>query len=71
MNTSFQSSVRLDLNTSSSLSSSASSSGPLKIAKSCDRCRRRKIKCSGDKPSCTNCIKFGALCAYSPVAPRR
>ncbi|KAI8869228.1 hypothetical protein GQ42DRAFT_124036, partial [Ramicandelaber brevisporus] len=52
-------------------STSQQSSAALKVAKTCDRCRQRKIKCSGDRPTCTTCAKFDALCAYSHIAPRR
>lgn len=30
----------------------------------CLECRRRKIKCDGKKPKCTNCIKARDTCSY-------
>ncbi|KAI8325795.1 hypothetical protein GQ54DRAFT_254030, partial [Martensiomyces pterosporus] len=35
-------------------------------------CRRRKIRCSGEKPTCSSCIRYQEMCHYSPLAtPRR
>ncbi|ORX71262.1 hypothetical protein DL89DRAFT_122630 [Linderina pennispora] len=31
---------------------------------SCERCRQKKRKCSGDKPACTWCRKHNAICEY-------
>ncbi|KZV85241.1 hypothetical protein EXIGLDRAFT_775736 [Exidia glandulosa HHB12029] len=28
-------------------------------------CRARKLKCSGDRPSCSNCPLYGATCEYA------
>ncbi|KAF2181315.1 hypothetical protein K469DRAFT_792393, partial [Zopfia rhizophila CBS 207.26] len=36
----------------------------------CTRCRKRKIKCSGDKPRCENCSKRGYFCDYKNVMRR-
>ena len=30
----------------------------------CDQCRKRKVKCSGDKPECRACKDRGKLCTY-------
>ncbi|KDQ12804.1 hypothetical protein BOTBODRAFT_34258 [Botryobasidium botryosum FD-172 SS1] len=30
----------------------------------CDFCRDRRKKCSGDRPSCSNCVKRGMACSY-------
>lgn len=30
----------------------------------CLVCRRKKIRCDGDKPRCRNCVKAGDDCAY-------
>ncbi|KAJ1956893.1 hypothetical protein GGI12_005185, partial [Dipsacomyces acuminosporus] len=33
---------------------------------------RRKIRCSGEKPTCSSCIRYQEICHYSPLAtPRR
>ncbi|EUC48331.1 hypothetical protein COCMIDRAFT_87737, partial [Bipolaris oryzae ATCC 44560] len=29
------------------------------VSKACTQCRKRKIKCSGDRPRCTNCQRQG------------
>lgn len=39
-----------------------------RAAKSCDRCKRRKVKCveSGSEPGrCTNCERFGLVCEFT------
>ncbi|KAJ1890652.1 hypothetical protein LPJ66_007347 [Kickxella alabastrina] len=45
---------------------------PVKLLQSCDSCRRRKIRCSGEKPTCSACTRYQEKCHYSPLAtPRR
>ncbi|KAJ2690378.1 hypothetical protein IWW39_000777 [Coemansia spiralis] len=45
---------------------------PVRLLQSCDSCRRRKIRCSGEKPTCSSCVRYQELCHYSPLAtPRR
>ncbi|KAJ2703450.1 hypothetical protein FB645_003890 [Coemansia sp. IMI 203386] len=53
------------------LSGSGSSQQPVRLMLSCDNCRRKKIRCNGDKPECSNCAKSKAACHYSPVGPRK
>lgn len=38
---------------------------PKRIA--CIICRRRKLKCDGQKPSCGTCARLGHPCAYDEV----
>src|SRR5690242_7005435 len=38
------------------------------IAKACDACRRRKVKCNGQQP-CSGCISANLPCAYD--SPRK
>ncbi|KXN65124.1 hypothetical protein CONCODRAFT_169785 [Conidiobolus coronatus NRRL 28638] len=38
---------------------------------SCDICRRRKVKCSRDLPSCSWCVKNKATCSYPSHSHRR
>ncbi|KAJ1846896.1 hypothetical protein LPJ73_004400, partial [Coemansia sp. RSA 2703] len=53
-------------------SGSASAAAPVKLLQSCDSCRRRKIRCSGEKPTCSACVRYQETCHYSPLAtPRR
>ncbi|WJG37225.1 uncharacterized protein FOBCDRAFT_254336 [Fusarium oxysporum Fo47] len=43
--------------------------GPTReIRKTCDHCRKRKIKCSNENP-CARCHRFGLSCRYSPTRP--
>ncbi|KAJ2384617.1 hypothetical protein GGI05_004948, partial [Coemansia sp. RSA 2603] len=37
---------------------------------SCDTCRRKKTRCTGDQP-CSSCAKASLACHYSPVGPRK
>jgi hypothetical protein len=39
-------------------------------ALSCDRCRRKKLKCSKDAPVCTSCAHSGSQCHYSGKVTR-
>ncbi|KAL9474204.1 hypothetical protein ACSS6W_008584 [Trichoderma asperelloides] len=41
-------------------------------SRACDACHRRKVKCDRNKPSCSECVKFGADCTYIVAAtPKR
>lgn len=49
------------------------SNGRTRISQACDRCRARKIKCSGKSdtnPRCTNCEKDGFQCVVSDKLTR-
>lgn len=37
----------------------------------CEECRYRKVKCSQERPSCAQCVAYGAICEYREPAPRR
>ena len=43
----------------------ATVSRPKRIA--CIICRKRKLRCDGDKPTCGTCSKLGHKCAYDEV----
>ncbi|KAJ2352705.1 hypothetical protein GGF43_003684, partial [Coemansia sp. RSA 2618] len=43
-------------------------SGP-RFLRACDNCRRRKVKCNGERPSCSHCRRVDAPCHYS-VKPK-
>ncbi|KAM3517189.1 hypothetical protein NHJ13051_009209 [Beauveria bassiana] len=34
----------------------------------CSFCRRRKIKCNGQRPVCSNCTTYGEQCFFEPVS---
>ncbi|GAO47481.1 hypothetical protein G7K_1687-t1 [Saitoella complicata NRRL Y-17804] len=42
-----------------------------RIAQACDRCRNKKIKCDGKRPSCTQCENVGFECRTSDKLSRR
>lgn len=41
-----------------------------RVALACQRCKTRKQKCDGQRPSCSNCASFNAVCKYiKPARP--
>jgi hypothetical protein len=42
-----------------------------RIAQACDRCRSKKIRCDGIRPSCTQCTNVGFECKTSDKLSRR
>ncbi|KAK1912252.1 hypothetical protein P3342_009853 [Pyrenophora teres f. teres] len=38
-----------------------------RVAEACTFCRRRKIKCSAEKPQCASCKTYGATCHYEHI----
>ena len=42
-----------------------------RIAQACDRCRSKKIRCDGVRPSCTQCLNVGFECKTSDKLSRR
>ncbi|CUS20723.1 LAQU0S01e13212g1_1 [Lachancea quebecensis] len=42
-----------------------------RMSQACDRCRLKKIKCDGIKPTCTPCTKIGFHCQTSDKLSRR
>lgn len=43
--------------------------GPLKRGDACLYCRKRRIRCSANKPSCDNCTKLNRECVYDTGKP--
>ncbi|EEB08747.1 transcription factor [Schizosaccharomyces japonicus yFS275] len=37
----------------------------------CQSCRKKKIKCSGERPSCAQCLKHNTVCEYKVSANKR
>ena len=37
----------------------------------CDNCKRRRVKCTEEKPRCSKCLKMNHECVYSKPLPRR
>lgn len=42
-----------------------------RIARACDMCRKKKIKCDGKLPSCTHCINYRTECVFTLVEKKR
>src|SRR3954469_15075536 len=42
-----------------------------RIAQACDRCRSKKIRCDGVRPTCTQCSNVGFECKTSDKLSRR
>ncbi|OXV05480.1 hypothetical protein Egran_06752 [Elaphomyces granulatus] len=51
----------------------AESKGPRRkrVSRACDRCRSKKDKCDGIRPSCSACQASGQTCSYEPHAKKR
>ncbi|KIV97697.1 hypothetical protein PV10_01410 [Exophiala mesophila] len=47
------------------------SSAASRIAQACDRCRSKKIRCDGIRPTCTQCANVGFECKTSDKLSRR
>lgn len=47
------------------------SSSQSRIAQACDRCRSKKIRCDGIRPTCTQCANVGFECKTSDKLSRR
>ncbi|KAF9357494.1 hypothetical protein BGX26_003625 [Mortierella sp. AD094] len=63
-----------DMDQFGNLSHSAGGSTPVKrkrLTQACDPCRKKKIKCDGNKPSCANCAKLDIQCTYLPSMKKR
>lgn len=45
-------------------------SGLQHLHAACTSCKGRKVRCSGERPSCLSCIKYGRDCVYMPLRPR-
>ncbi|KAI0634664.1 hypothetical protein C8Q77DRAFT_1216753 [Trametes polyzona] len=39
--------------------------------KACNKCRQRKAKCSGGRPTCSRCLARGYHCEYAEEEPKR
>lgn len=39
-----------------------------RIRQACSNCRKRKTKCSGEKPQCVNCRRIKRSCCYEPYS---
>ncbi|KAI1498209.1 fungal-specific transcription factor domain-containing protein [Biscogniauxia marginata] len=42
-----------------------------RIARACDMCRKKKIKCDGKLPACTHCINYKTDCVFTQVEKKR
>lgn len=45
-------------------------SGLQHLHAACTSCKGRKVRCSGERPSCLSCSKYGRDCVYMPLRPR-
>ncbi|KAJ9294126.1 transcriptional regulator family: Fungal Specific TF [Paecilomyces variotii] len=42
-----------------------------RVSRACDRCRSKKDKCDGIRPTCSACQASGHVCSYDPHAKKR
>ena len=47
---------------------SSPSRAPKKSSTTCTTCRARKVRCNGQKPMCSNCMRLGFPCSYDDDA---
>ncbi|CAJ2507725.1 Uu.00g089110.m01.CDS01 [Anthostomella pinea] len=55
----------------SSLLDDANEAKRRRIARACDMCRKKKIKCDGKMPACTHCINYKTECVFTQVEKKR
>lgn len=54
----------------SSSNRSAAATPKKKLVVACIGCRKKKIKCSSDRPACTNCLRLNIPCEYPVIRNR-
>ncbi|KMU89404.1 quinic acid utilization activator [Coccidioides immitis H538.4] len=42
-----------------------------RVSRACDRCRSKKDRCDGTRPTCLACQNSGSVCSYDPSAKKR
>lgn len=42
-----------------------------RIARACDMCRKKKIKCDGKLPKCGHCTNYKTECVFTQVEKKR
>lgn len=42
-----------------------------RIARACDMCRKKKIKCDGKMPKCSHCMNYKTECVFTQVEKKR
>lgn len=54
-----------------SLDSESNEAKRRRIARACDMCRKKKIKCDGKLPSCSHCTNYKTECIFTQVEKKR
>ncbi|KAK9719858.1 hypothetical protein K7432_004516 [Basidiobolus ranarum] len=42
-----------------------------RVSKACDNCRRKKVRCDGLQPTCSNCTTLNIYCTYLETSKKR
>ncbi|KAF2742124.1 hypothetical protein M011DRAFT_472452 [Sporormia fimetaria CBS 119925] len=42
-----------------------------RVAQACSTCKRKKIRCTGEKPHCSHCVRLRQRCQYPQVLTDR
>ncbi|OUM60447.1 hypothetical protein PIROE2DRAFT_63139 [Piromyces sp. E2] len=42
-----------------------------KVSQACENCRKKRRKCSGDRPKCITCQQNNYICYYNPCIKKR
>ena len=50
--------------------SNVSDIGPVRTRRACEPCRRKKVRCPGEKPVCAFCRRLNQRCTYGPRRER-
>jgi len=42
-----------------------------KVTQACENCRKKRRKCTGERPKCLTCLKYNYVCYYNPFPKKR
>ncbi|ORX52174.1 hypothetical protein BCR36DRAFT_287030 [Piromyces finnis] len=42
-----------------------------KVTQACENCRKKRRKCTGERPKCLTCKQYNYVCYYNPFPKKR
>ncbi|OUM60438.1 hypothetical protein PIROE2DRAFT_69725, partial [Piromyces sp. E2] len=42
-----------------------------KVTQACENCRKKRRKCTGERPKCLTCLQYNYVCYYNPFPKKR